>query len=153
MHRSWRPNVQKSLLIFIILISGCGDDVSQDLTKINEELKSGKELSTRDGCIVDIVISNVVDKNNLQIYAAAFDVLARAFITQDAIEINGCAGLIELERNGIDTFGEVNKCPVFMSGLDKATLDKLNERAVKIVHAASNFENSALSQSFGRCIK
>ncbi|MBB1310294.1 hypothetical protein H5162_12755 [Pseudoalteromonas sp. SR41-8] len=144
---------RKSLLIFIILISGCSDDVSQDLTKINEDLKSGKELSPRDGCIVDIVISNVVDKNNLQTYAATFDVFARAYISQDAIEINGCAGLIDLERNGIDTYGEVNKCPVFMSDLDKATLDKLNERAVKIVHAASNFENSALYQSFGRCIK
>jgi len=136
-----------------MLIAGCSDDVSQDLTKINDDLRSGKELSTRDGCIVDIVISNVVDKHNLQTYAATFDVLARAYISQNAIEINGCVGLIGLEKNGIDTYGEVDKCPLFMNDLDQFTLDKLNQRAVRIVHAASNFENSALYQSFGRCMQ
>lgn len=144
---------RKFIFILLAFMSGCVDEIGKDLVRINDELKTGKELSTRDGCIVDAVVSNIVDKHNFQMYTATFDVLARTYLSQKSIEINGCVGLISSERNGIDTFGEAYRCPSFMHSLDEVALNKLDKRAKDVVNAASNFENSALHQAFGRCVK
>ena len=139
-------------LFLIPLLFGCSDDSKMGLLNISEKMMNGEELTSGEGCIVSSLVSNVVDKHNFQTYAATFDVLARAFLSQKAIELNGCTTLVKRDKSGKETYGEAKQCPAFMWELKNEELTKLNRRVIAIVNASSDFENSALYIAFGSCV-
>ena len=67
------------MLFVTLLFVGCSRNSESELLEINKKLEANGNLTPKEGCIVDIVVSSVSDKNNFQIYAATFEVLTKAF--------------------------------------------------------------------------
>lgn len=79
-------------IVSVLLLVGCGDVEVTD--NIQEKLEQGKTLTKKQQCIADTVVSSIVDPKNVMLYAATFDVLSRAYITQNAQIINYCRPMI-----------------------------------------------------------
>ncbi len=144
----------KCLLVAIsILLTACSDGGSTSPTLITEKLKENKDLTKNEKCIVDTVISSAIDRNNLLVYAAGFDVLSRYSVVEAAQQINFCRPMINGSRSS-DMLASISEgCPKELKQLEPSELDSLESRAIELAQRAANFKGSVFEFAFGSCVQ
>lgn len=136
-------------IVSVLLLVGCGDVEVAD--NIQEKLEQGKTLTKKQQCIADTVVSSIVDPKNVMLYAATFDVLSRAYITQNAQIINYCRPMIVGARQSEAFEGYAENCPEELKELSNEQLAELDIQAQDLARMASDFNGSPLDVALGSC--
>lgn len=145
----------KKLIIsaFCLLLASCGNNtVEEELGVINEKLQAKEELSSRESCIADQLVSSIVDRKNIMLYAATFDLLSRVYIQQKAQQISFCRTMIIGYRSGTDLESAVKDCPIELQEMTNDQLVVLDDRARLISQAAGDLKNTITDQVIGSCM-
>ena len=133
----------------LLALVGCGEEETAD--NIKKKLESGEALTKKQQCIADTVVSSIIDPKNVMLYAATFDVLSRAYISQRAKIINYCRPMIQGSRHNdaFEDFSEV--CPAELKNLSNDQLTELDVRAQQLASMAKDLDGSPLDVALGRC--
>lgn len=149
-----RSAIYISMLLVGVLIFGCekgNEEISQD--SIVKKIEKEESLNKSEKCIVDSIISSIVDPRNVLVYASAFDVLGRYSITEAASQINFCRPMIQ-GSSGSDLLADMaEQCPARLKSLSSKDLDALHTKAIELSKIASDFKGSVFEFAYGACVK
>lgn len=135
----------KTLTLFLLSIFLFGCDQASDKQK-DKRIKD---------CLVDQVVSSIVDPKNLMLYAATADLMLSALVLQKATVVSDCRTIIIGHKNGIETLSMFadDYCPEELMKLSKEQLIKLDDKARKIIRVYNNVINDIADKALGRCVE
>ena len=147
-----------SAILMVSLLCACSgsksetQDVKNELSLIHADILAGKTLTGKQQCISDHIVGTIVDRKNIAVYGAVFDVLSRAFISVEYSLVDGCIPLVS-GGDGLPEEAKLINCPDYLFSLSKEQLTELNTRAESMINAAENFEGSLFFEIYGSCIE
>lgn len=133
----------------LTVLIGC--DASVDIDDIKEKIYNGVELSSKERCFADILVSSVVDPKNITAYGATVDVLIRSARARKAVITNFCSRAIQLVESGSYTDGIIQSCPTEFSTMTSDELIALDKRMQEVANEAVKHKGGFLDDLLGYC--